>query len=282
MVPSAAPVFVLKANGEKAAFSEEKLRRSLANAGAPPSTIGFIIRQVEKELYDGIPTRKIYRMAFELLKKDSRSSAARYKLKRAIMELGPSGYPFEKYIGALLEDQGYDNETGVITMGQCVKHEVDVLGERNGTRIAVECKFGNTPSKKIDVKVALYIWARFKDLEAKWSKEEEHADKKFEGWIVTNGIFSEDAIQYGNCVGLHLVAWNYPHQGNLKDWIDMCQLHPITSLTTLKKAEKQILIDKGLVMCRELLNEEHLKANLHLTTSRKRKLLEEVEGLCGG
>jgi len=279
--PDKTPVYIIKSDGGSVPFDEEKLRNSLLRAGAAPATVGFIIREIEHELHDGITTRKIYRKAFELLKKDSRSNAARYKLKRAIMELGPTGYPFESYVSEVLKDQGYQVQVGVMEQGKCIQHEVDVIGERKGTRIATECKFGNSKDKKIDIKVALYIHSRFQDLKNQWENAPEHRGKKFEGWIVTNGFFTEDAITYGNCVGLHLISWNYPQRGSLKDLIDVCHLHPVTSLTTLKKGEIRMIMDAGVVLCRDLLLRNDLIEAISLSHSRRKKLRNEIEGLCG-
>ena len=278
------PILVTKASGETVPFEVNKLRESLSNSGAPPSTIEYIVNQVQDLLYPGIPTKKIYQTAFAYLKRQKNASAARYKLKRAIMELGPSGYPFEKFVGELIHNQGYEVEVGVTEMGKCVSHEIDVLGEKGNTRIAVECKFGNSHDKKVDVRVSLYIHSRFKDLEAAWLTQEAHAHKTCQGWIVTNGTFSEDALRYGNCMGLHLVSWNYPESnGNLKDWIDTCQLYPITSLTSLTKKEKQEFIDQGFIMCRDLLSTEahRILDELRIPNNRRKKMEAEIFGLCG-
>ncbi|MEM6631533.1 MAG: restriction endonuclease [Bacteroidota bacterium] len=274
-------LLVKKSNGDLVPFEEEKLRHSLAKAGTAPASIEFIVKEIRSMIVPGISTRKIYQRAFSMLKKESQPSAARYKLKRAIMELGPSGFPFERYVGELLQDQGYQVEIGVHEQGRCITHEVDIVGEKENKRIAVECKFGNTKDKKLDVKVALYIHSRFQDLANRWSTMPEHAGKEFQGWIVTNGQFSGDAQTYGTCAGLHLVSWDFPGQGNLKDLIDVCHLHPVTSLTTLKKREKDFVIHKGIILCRDLLNRDDLFEEMNFTKYRKKKAIDEILGLCG-
>jgi len=115
-------------------------------------------------LYHGISTKKIYQQAYQLLKDSSRPLAAKYKLKRDIMELGPSGFPFEKYIAAIFCHQGYKVQTGVIVQGHCVKHEVDIIAEQNNKYFLIECKFHNQPGIVCDVKIPLYIHSRFKDV----------------------------------------------------------------------------------------------------------------------
>ena len=279
--PNSKPVLVKKANGELVPFEENKLRESLAKSGAPPASVNFIIGEIEDILVDGMTTRKIYQIAFSKLRKEDNTTAARYKLKRSIMELGPSGFPFERYVGELLKDQGYEVQVGVFEAGACINHEVDVIGEKGNRRIAVECKFGNTKDKKLDVKVPLYINSRFQDLANKWGSMPEHAGKEFEGWIVTNGQFSGDALTYGTCAGLHLISWDFPERGNLKEMIDVCHLHPVTSLTALKKKEKTFIIEKkGIVLCRDLINRDDIFDELHLSNYRRKKAMEEILGLC--
>lgn len=274
-------IMITKASGEQVLFEAEKLRSSLARAGASDEVINQILYDVSEKLYPGIPTKKIYQQAFAMLKRQSRPSAARYKLKRAIMELGPTGYPFEKYVGEIFKDQGFAVEVGVIEQGNCVTHEVDVLGEKDNRRIAVECKYGNRTDKKVDVKVSLYIHSRFRDLSREWKKSKAHQGKKHEGWIVTNTGFTEDAIQYGICSGLHLISWNFPKTGNLKQLIDHCHLYPLTSMTSLTKKEKQGLLDKGVVLCRELLANKAALEDVMIPQRRIRKIMEEARGLCG-
>src|SRR5688572_21304966 len=97
---------IKKASGELSEFSDEKLKASLLRSGASEETATQVLETVREHLYEGMPTKKVYRIAFNELKKTKRPVAARYKLKRAIMELGPSGFPFEKYIAEILKAQG--------------------------------------------------------------------------------------------------------------------------------------------------------------------------------
>src|SRR3990167_10763671 len=120
---------IVKASGESEIFSAEKLKNSLEKAGASQVQIERIITEISDCLYEGMSTKKIYRIAFNMLKESSRHLAAKYHLKQAIMELGPSGYPFEKYVGEILSYQGYKTRIGEIVQGKCVSHEIDVIAE---------------------------------------------------------------------------------------------------------------------------------------------------------
>ena len=271
---------IKKASGETVKFSEEKLRTSLQRVGATEEQIDTVIDEVSEKLYEGITTKKIYRLAFNLLKYSSRHIAAKYHLKQAIMELGPSGYPFEKYIGEILHSQGYTVKVGETVQGKCVKHEVDVIARINNQQLLIECKYHNQPGIFCDVKVPLYIHARFKDVEDQWIKSQGNETMIYQGWVVTNTRFSTDAIQYGACAGLKLVGWDYPIKGSLKEQIDTLGLYPITCLTSLTKIEKQRLLDKKIVLCQEINHNQKLLEQIGVKASRINTILKETQRLC--
>jgi transcriptional regulator NrdR family protein len=95
-------IIITKASGEQVPFDVKKLSRSLQRSGASDETVQQVLAEVKEQLFTGISTKQIFQLAFSLLRRASRSFAARYKLKSAIMELGPSGYPFERYVGEIL------------------------------------------------------------------------------------------------------------------------------------------------------------------------------------
>jgi Holliday junction resolvase len=273
-------VTVTKASGERAHFSEQKLRASLRHAGATPEQIDGIVDEIEGRLYQGISTKKIYKLAFNLLKDTSPHLAGRYHLKQAIMELGPSGYPFERFIAEILRHQGFAVKVGVTVQGKCVQHEIDVIAERDQQHYMVECKYHNRQGVVCDVKIPLYIHARFQDVESQWVKLPNQSFKFHQGWLVTNTKFTTDAIQYGTCAGLNLLGWNYPPGASLKDQIDKLGLYPLTALTSITDAEKRHLLDHKVVLCREIWEHPgHLK-HFKMEASREERVLEECRLLC--
>lgn len=273
-------LLVTKASGETVPYIEEKLRNSLLHSGANDNQIDEIIEDLSSQLYQGISTKKIYRLAFNRLKDNSKHLAARYHLKRAIMELGPSGYPFERFIGEILKQQGYSIKVGEIVKGKCVNHEVDVIAHTKDHHFMIECKYHNQQGIVCDVKIPLYIQSRFKDVEAEWENLPGHDKKIHQGWLVTNTKFSTDAIQYGNCVGLKLLGWDYPVKDSLKDLIDDLGLYPITCLTTLTRSEKQKLLDKKIVLCKEICENENHLGNIGMNEAKAKKVIEEAKQLC--
>lgn len=274
------PFLVTKASGEKSPFSEEKVRKSLRKSGADNEQIELIIQEIRNQLYEGMSTRAIYKIAYSLLKSGSRHHAARYHLKYAIMELGPSGFPFEKYIAELLKAEGYKTRTGQILQGKCVTHEIDIIAEKEQQQLLVECKYHNQQGISCNVKIPLYIHARFNDIEAYAFKKNESTSKQRQGWIVTNTRFTADAIQYAGCSGLKLLGWDHPFGKGLKDRIDHQRIYPITCLTSLTNVEKQKLLELEVVLCSELLKRTDLLKSIGIKTIRTATVLNEANQLC--
>lgn len=271
---------ITKASGEKAPFAKEKLKQSLLRTGATNEQADVITNEVIEMLVEGISTRKIYKTAFRLLKNYSSPAAARYKLKQAILELGPSGFPFEQFIGELLKHRGYKTQVGVIVKGHCVNHELDVIAEKDEHHFMIECKFHNRQGYSSDVKIPLYIQSRFLDVEKQWKQLDGHAEKFHQGWVVTNTRFSDDAAQYGRCMNMNLVSWDYPIHNGLKDWIDGSGLHPVTCLTYLTQSEKQQLLDKKIVLCKTIHHNHALLQSIGVMPPRLQKVMVECAALC--
>lgn len=273
-------IIITKASGMKVPFNKGKLKQSMLRSGANSQQADEIVSEVMEMLVEGMTTRKIYKTAFRLLRNVSRPMAARYKLKRAIMELGPSGFPFEQFIGELLKYKGYKTQVGVIVKGHCVNHEVDIIAEKDKHHFMIECKFHNRQGYVCDVKIPLYIQSRFLDVATSWKKIDGHGEKFHQGWVVTNTRFSEDAAQYGSCMNMNLVGWDYPENNALKDWIDGSGLHPVTCLTTLTQKEKQQLLDKNIVLCKTIHHNHALLETIGIKQPRLQKVMEEVSALC--
>ena len=276
-------ILVLKSNGDQVPFDRNKILNALKLAGAKNDESYEILKQIELKLYNGIPTRKIFQLAYSLLKKKkSHRVAGRYRLKKAIFEMGPSGYPFEIFIGALFESFGYKVKVGQQVQGKCVQHEIDVIAIKPGEQIIIECKFHGDYRAKTNVQVPLYINSRFNDIKDKWVEEDQYKELNIKGYVVTNSRFTQDAIKYAECAGLGLISWDYPKEGSLKYFIDKSGLHPITSLHTLNKTQRKHFLDEGIVLCRELLKHEDLMRKYLFSDNQISKVLGEVKVLIDG
>ncbi|MGK7369565.1 MAG: restriction endonuclease, partial [Candidatus Halalkalibacterium sp. M3_1C_030] len=198
----------------------------------------------------------------------------------ALLELGPSGYPFEKFIGELLNRLGYQTDTGVIVDGNCVSHEIDVIAEKDDEHFMIECKFHNRKAHKCNVKTPLYIQSRFRDVERNWRSQPGHEDKQHQGWLVTNTRFTTDARQYGKCVGLKLLSWDYPENDGLKDLISHVNLHPVTSLSTLSNQKKKLLLEQNVVFCKQICEDKQVLKSIGLDNHTMNKVFEEAMDIC--
>lgn len=273
-------IYIEKFNGDIEEFQVEKLKTSLRRSKASESEIETIVENIMPTLYDGIPSKKIYEKAFSLLKKYNLTSASKYSLKRAILDLGPTGYPFERLISALLRHKGFETKVGVILQGECVTHEVDVLAEKEGDTYTVECKFHSDQKAVSNVRVPLYINSRFLDIQNHWNKDPEKVSHLKQGWLVTNTRFSLDAITYGECVGLQLLSWDYPENNGIKHNVDAYTLYPITTLTTLTQHEKDQLIEKDIILTIELFDAPDALKEIGVSKIRVERVLTEILHLC--
>lgn len=272
-------IHITKASGKPAVFIPDKLAVSLRRAGAGEGMILQILDAVTFQLYEGMSTKEIYRIAFRLLKKMSKQTASKYKLKDAIFELGPAGFAFEHFISEILKHEGYSIKSGTIVQGHCVKHEIDVIAIKAEQHFMVECKFHLNKGIFCNVKIPLYIQARFKDVEQQWLQLEGHQTKFHQAWVVTNTRFTKDAIQYGTCAGLHLLSWDYPSGNSLREQIDRLKLYPVTCLTSINLPEKQKLIEQKIILCEALSQKSKVLLNIGIDSKRISAILKEAEGL---
>jgi len=234
-------VNVIKASGDIEPFSDRKVISSLLRAGAPLDLAQKIISEIKPHLYQNIPSFEVYNLVMRILKKQQQDLAARYNLKKALMELGPTGYPFEKYMAEVLKAQKHEVSINQIVAGKCVSHEIDIIA-KNDSRFMIECKFHNQLGGRTDIKVALYTYARFLDIK----------DKGFDQpWLITNTKVTQEVKTYALCVGMKLTSWDNPEGESLREMIDKTGLYPITASTTLTLAEKQDLIEKNIVFYRD-------------------------------
>lgn len=268
-------VNIRKANGELMPFDGQKLIDALLRSGASKDEAEKVLQLVSKNLMEGISTNKIFKISQAYLRQVSSYAAGRYQLKKAVFDLGPGGYPFEKFVARLMEYKGYKTTTNLVEMGHCVKHELDVVAENDNEKIMIECKFHRDKGHKNDIKIPLYIQSRFLDMKSKWLENGE--TRKLTGMIVTNTRFSTDAEDFGKCMGLKLVSWDFPQGSSLRDWIDQSGYHPITSMASISNAIKAQIMERGVVLCRDLVENPLVLEKLGLSQGKIYKILSEAK-----
>lgn len=272
---------IVKTDGTVEPFDGKKLEASLRKAGATERTAERIRHTIESTIAPGTMTNEIYRRAFQMLRHDARTAAARYSLRRALFEFGPTGHPFEDFVAEIFKAEGWIVEGRRMVPGRCISHEVDVYATRGEDYLAAELKYHNDPGYKTDVKVALYVKARFDDIFA-CDPSQKITCPVSTGMLITNTKFTSQAVQYAKCSGLGLLGWSYPHEGNLYDRIVASGLYPITALTLLRKSEKRLLIDQGIVTCQLLRQNREAMRKLSMSPERIGAVIAEAEALCHG
>ncbi|MDO8659473.1 MAG: ATP cone domain-containing protein, partial [Candidatus Parcubacteria bacterium] len=259
---------VLKATGKKELFNEEKLRSSIKRAGVPESLDEKVVDHIKSKLYDGITTREIYKHITEFLSNSQNPyTRAKYSLKQAIMDLGPTGYPFEDYVSEILKMEGYQTQLRQILMGKCINHEIDIVAEKDNVRSMVECKFHNMPGIHSQVHVSLYTKARFDDI-----KEKNNIN---DAWLITNTKVTPDALNYAICSGIKVLSWDYPEKGSFRDLIEKYKLHPITMLTSITQNQKQLLAGAHIVLAKDVCKNPASLDILGLPNDKKDSILSE-------
>jgi len=280
MVLNTKEIILRKASGEEEVFDVSKLEGSLHNAGASRAAIKKVVHGINDWIYNGVTTRQLYAKAFSLLRKSQKASATRYHLKKALYQMGPSGYPFEAFIGQIFERLGYQCETGIIVDGHCLKHEMDVIATKDQKQMIMECKYHKDQGHHVGIQVPLYVKSRVDDIIQKREKQQEYSGFHFSICVVTNTRFSTDAIQYARCRGIQLLAWDFPRGKGLKELIEQVEIYPVTILTHLLQKHKSSLLQKGIVSCRQLCEQKEVIDEFHLTARKKKALLEELQGIC--
>ncbi|MHB0865821.1 MAG: ATP-binding protein [Minisyncoccota bacterium] len=270
---------IIKADGSDEAFNPMLLVSSLMHAGAGTHTAERIARIVTETVVPGMTSKEIYARAFALLRKESRPVAARYALRRALLELGPTGHPFEDFVSHLFRVQGWQVETRKMIRGKCVTHEVDFYAShpKQNTFLAAELKYHNDPDYKTDLKVALYVKSRFDDIFS--CDPDVRACPIDRGLLVTNTKFTSEAVAYAECSGVELLGWGYPENASLSILMSRAKVYPITTLTRLSRAEKRLLLDSGVIAVDQVVQDRRRLDVLHLAPEEVGNLIAEAEGL---
>lgn len=265
-------VFVINLKGEAEPFSFRKVYQSARNVGASKVLALAIASQIAKEVYPSISTEEIFDRVFELLLEKSPQSAIKFNLKKAIRKLGPTGFPFEKFIGKVFASQGFKVELNQILAGQCVNYEIDFIAQKDQLVYIGECKFRQLPSEMIDLQIALANYARFLDI-----KERKILNSRlnYQSILVTNTKFTKEAIQYSQCVGVELLGWKYPLGRGLEKLIEENKLYPITILPSVTSNLALELMEQKIVLAKDVFKKEFQKIKIF----KKEKILQEAEFL---
>lgn len=271
---------ITKADGTREEFRPAKLVSSLRKAGASQEEVDRIVRRIEQSLTEGMQTQKIYQQAFKLLRESGDAVAAKYSLRRAVFGLGPTGFPFEDFLGKIFEAEGYKTKRRVTLRGKCAVHEVDLAAYSPNHSFIAEAKFHSHPGVKSDLQVALYSYARYLDLQSERICGDDTCGI-VSLCLITNTKFTTTAIKYAECVGIDMLSWNYPHHHSLHDKIQALKLYPVTVLANLSVSQKQQLLKSGIILCKDILRSPRVLAAAGVPSRKSDLVLHEIASLCG-
>lgn len=270
---------IVKKSGEVEVYDPQKLCASIEAAGTPKVLAQKICIEVEEGLEPGATTKKIYRETVRRLLKEGIELTARYSLRRAIDNLGPTGFLFEQFIEALLQAHGYKTQRNIMMKGECVIHEVDVFAKKGDVNFIIEAKYHNDHNIKTHIDQVMYADARLMDIQRRQKKRGDTGD--YVMWVITNTKFSHQAIKYSKCRELKLLGWNYPHDNNLEEMIIHKKMYPITVLPSLTKFARDEFTKHTMILAQDILpySVESLKKQFSLSESLAKKLLNEAHEL---
>lgn len=276
-------IVIVKSNGAEEVFDEKKLIRSLKKSGASieeiEQTVAFVVSNLKSEM----TTSDIYALAYKNLNshKERNPNAIRYSLKNSVMELGPTGFPFEKFVARIFNELGYKTATGAMVQGHCIEHEVDVLAYNATEVICIEAKFHNEPHLRSDTKVALYVKARFDDLIGQTIKLGEEHRNITKGMLITNTNFTGTAHHYASCAGTYdLMSWNKPEEKNLLSYIEEFKLYPIGVIPELSQKEINLLVEKNILTCADLNKNPQILDEIEMKKAKQEVVLETIKEIC--
>lgn len=269
---------VTKSDGSKEPFDARKLRDSLVSARASLEVADEIVASITQTIRPNDTTARIYQAAHKMLARRERPVASRYGMRRSLLELGPTGFPFEKFVGELYRAEGYDVAIGEMLYGSCVSHEVDVLAWDDQDLIALEAKFHNDLAFKTDTKVVLYVKARVEDLQTHEHKIAGKSRAVTRGAIATNTKFTDTAETYAACNGIELLSWETPRGDNLYDRMGRHGVFPVSCLTSLSAREKRLIAEVGVVDTKTLASDgETLRRVFRGDGARIADTISEIE-----
>ena len=247
-------VYVMKADGTMQLFDREKVVRTCLRMGVSRGIAKEVAREVENRLYDGIPTRKILQMTFTLLRRYKPTIRHLLDLRKGL-SLMDSKPEFETFVQVLLAHNGFEVTPNRLVTGRCGVHEVDAIARKEGVTYFVEAKHHvnyHTPTGLDESRIARAI---LEDV----TEGFEHGKSSLKidrAMIVTNTRYSEHARHYGKCRNILQIGWNSPADLSLQNMIEEKDLYPLSCLRGLKKETKAQLVGSGIVLMKQLFEEE--------------------------
>ena len=198
-----AKIWVIKHDGSRQPFSQEKALNSILRAGVDKKQAGEILGIVESKLYSGITTKEIYKLVHSAIRgRVSLLQANFFRVREGLARMG--SFDFEKLVARVLESRGFSCQWNVMVGGRCIEHQIDVMAERGAKKYLVEVKHHRSEHRDCGLGDVVEMWGRLRDIE-----EGEQITEISGACLVTNTKFSQHACRFASCRGILLLGWRY-------------------------------------------------------------------------
>jgi len=268
-------LYVINLNGQKEPFSFQKVYNSVRRVGASRNLAQEIAQVIRKQAYPGIKTSEIFSKVTKMLHSETPKAALRFNLKKGMKKLGPTGFPFEKFVGEILKKLGYNVEINQYLAGHCIRsYEIDFVAQKKDIIYIGECKYRNLPGEKVHSRDALANYARFLDIcNGPFFKSKKDQGFKIKTMMITNTKFTKKTLDYCECIGINALGWRYPKTKGLEYIIEENKLYPITILPALNSYLAGFFVSKKIMLVQDILNINSKRLSQYLKIPEKQILI---------
>lgn len=270
-------VFVTKADGSRQLFDREKVVKTCLRMGVNRIIAYEVANEVEARLYDGMSTSKVLQLILRLLRKYTPAIRHFLDLRKGL-SLMVSKPEFEKFVQILLKHQGFEVSPSQVIRGKCVGHEVDAIARKDGVTYFVEAKHHfnyHTPTGLDESRIARAVLEDVID-GFTFGKTDVKIDRAM---IVTNTRYSEHARRYGKCREILQIGWSSPEKLALRNIIEEKKLYPLSCIKGLNSEIKMKLVNSGILLMKQLVEENPSKIATETGISRKniQRIIEKIK-----
>jgi hypothetical protein len=245
---------IRKFDGSKQQFDRNRIVHTCLRNGASEETATRIADRIARDLYEGMTTKEILELVWTYLGRHHPESQARIDLRLALSILRPKP-DFENYASLILRNLGYTVQSNKILRGKCIEHEIDAIAQKESRTYYVEFKHHNRTHRYTPLDVPMKVWATLQDL-AEGRKRGYHNISFTNSLILCNTKFTNHARTYADCVGIDYIGWKSPASNGLENIIEANGLYPVTLLKDVDRRLQRILVDSGILLLRQLLEED--------------------------
>jgi hypothetical protein len=219
--------------------------------GASREIAEEVAGRVERSVYDGVSTSKVLQLTVRLLR-GYRPAIRHFLDLRRGLSLMDSKPEFEVFVQVLLANSGFEVSPNMILAGKCVEHEVDAIAKRDEVTFFVEAKHHLKYHTLTGLDESRIARAILEDV-VEGFELGSCSVKVDRAMIVTNTRYSEHARRYGKCRDIVQIGWNSPVGLSLQSMIEENNLYPISCIRGLKRATRTKLVNKRIVLMKQLL-----------------------------